>query len=104
MDKDRLTGSTKNVAGKVEGAFGEAIGDRATQASGQARQVEGATQDLYGQAKDVARDVAGSAANYARQFQDETLAELVRENPVRALWIAGGIGFALALMLRRPGR
>lgn len=100
MDNDRITGSAKNAAGKVEGAFG----DRSTQASGRARQAEGAAQDIYGQAKDVARDAAGAAANYARQFQDETLAEIVRENPVRALWIAGGVGFALALMLRRPGR
>jgi uncharacterized protein YjbJ (UPF0337 family) len=104
MDNDRFTGSAKNVAGKVEGAFGDALGDRSTQASGRARQAEGTAQDLYGQAKDVARDAAGAAANYARQFQDETLAEIVRENPVRALWVAGGIGFALALMLRRPSR
>ena len=30
MDNDRIAGSAKNVAGKVEGAFGDAVGDRST--------------------------------------------------------------------------
>jgi hypothetical protein len=107
MDKWTMTGSpvplrTFPARLRVLSATPSAI-DR-PQASGLAKQAEGAAQDLYGQAKDVARDAAGAAANYARQFQDETLVEIVREYPIRALWIAGGIGFALALMLRRPPR
>ena len=107
MDKDRIIGSAKNAAGKAEGVVGDAVGNRSTQASGRAMETEGVIEDLYGQAKDVARDTADAATKYVRQFRDdgtEAVAEMVRENPIRALWVAGGIGFALALMFLRPPR
>ena len=38
MDKDRIAGSAKDFAGKVEGAVGDMAGDARTQASGRARE------------------------------------------------------------------
>ena len=114
MDTDRITGSAKEFVGRAESAVGDMTGDARTQASGRAREAAGTVQDLYGQAKDAARDAADTAAGYARDayeaggdtFRDgsQAIAKKVRDNPLGALLIAGGIGFALALLLSRPAR
>ncbi|MGY3442473.1 MULTISPECIES: CsbD family protein [unclassified Bradyrhizobium] len=114
MDKDRIFGTAKEFAGKAEGAVGEATGDAQTQASGGARQAAGTVQDLYGQAKDAARDAADTAVNYAKdayEHRGETvrsgqkaMAHAVQDNPLGSLLIAGGIGFALALLMTRQPR
>ena len=114
MDKDRIAGSAKDFAGKVEGAVGSMAGDAKTQASGRAREAEGTVQNLYGQAKDAARDASEAAVNLAKDAYEnsgETLrdgsqavAKTVKENPLGSLLIAGGIGFALALLMTRPPR
>ena len=114
MDTDRITGSAKEYAGRVEGAVGEMAGDAKTQASGRAREAAGTAQNLYGQAKDAARDVADTAAGYAKDayeasgdtFRDgsQALAKRVQDNPLGSLLVAGGIGFALALLMSRPAR
>ena len=114
MDKDRIAGSAKDFAGKVEGAVGNMASDAKTQASGRAREAEGAVQNLYGQAKDAARDAADAVTNQARDvyehsgetFRDgtEAVARKVQDNPLGALLVAAGIGFALALFMTRPPR
>ena len=114
MDKDRIAGSAKDVAGKVEGAVGDMTGNAQTQAAGRVREAEGTVQNLYGQAKDTARDAGEAAVNYAKdayEHSGETLrdgsqavAKRVQDNPLGALLIAGGIGFALALLMTRPPR
>ena len=114
MDKDRIFGTAKEFAGKAEGAIGDATGDAQTQASGRVREAAGTVQDLYGQAKDAARDAADTAVNYAKdayEHRGETVrsgqkavAQTVQDNPLGALLIAGGIGFALALLMTRQPR
>ena len=114
MDKDRIVGSAKDVAGKVEGAVGDMSGNAQTQAAGHAREAAGTVQNLYGQAKDIARDAGDAAIGYAKdayQNSGETLrdgsqavAKTMQDNPLSALLIAGGIGFALALLMTRPPR
>ena len=114
MDNDRIAGSAKDFAGKLEGSVGSLAGDAKTQAEGRARQAAGAAQNMYGQAKDVAREAKDAATGYARDayensgdtFRDgsQAIASKVKENPLGSLLIAGGIGFALALMLGRPPR
>jgi uncharacterized protein YjbJ (UPF0337 family) len=114
MDEDRIAGSTKDVAGKVEGSLGDMTGDAKTQASGRVREAAGTVQNLYGQAKDAAREAGEAAANIAKDVYEkpaETLrgstqavTKTVQENPLGALLIAGGIGFALALLMTRPPR
>lgn len=114
MDKDRIVGSARDVAGKVESAVGDMAGDAQTRAAGQAREAAGTVQNLYGQAKDSARDAGDAAISYAKdayQNSGETLrdgsqalAKTMRDNPLGALLIAGSIGFALALLMTRPPR
>jgi len=114
MDKDRIVGSAKDIAGKVESTVGDLAGDSKTQAEGRAREASGTVQNLYGQAKDAARDATDAAVNYAKDAYDNSgdtvrssqkaVANTVRDNPLGALLVAGGIGFALALMMTRQPR
>jgi uncharacterized protein YjbJ (UPF0337 family) len=114
MDKDRVAGSAKDFAGKVEGAVGDMAGNAQTQAAGRAREAAGTVQNLYGQAKDAARDAGDAAVSYAKDayensgetFRDgsQAVARKVQDNPLGSLLIAGGIGFALALLMSRPAR
>src|SRR3984893_12386844 len=117
MDKDRIVGSAKDFAGKVEGAVGDIAGDAKTQAAGRAREATGTAQNPYGQAKDAARDATDAAVNYAKAAKDsydnrgetfrdgsQAVAKKVQDNPLPALLIAGGIGFALALLMTRTPR
>ena len=114
MDKDRIVGSAKEFAGRAEGAVGDLAGDAQTEASGKAREAAGTVQNLYGQAKDAVRDATDTAASYAKDAYDnsgdtfrdgsQAIAQKVKDNPLGALMVAGGIGFALALMMARPAR
>ena len=114
MDKDRIAGSAKDFAGKVEGSVGDIAGDAKTQAEGRVREATGAAQNLYGQAKDTVREATDAAASYAKDtyensgdtFRDsaQAIAKKVQDNPLGSMLIAGGIGFALALLMTRPPR
>jgi uncharacterized protein YjbJ (UPF0337 family) len=111
MDKDRIAGSAKDAAGKVEGAVGDMAGDAKTQAAGRAGEAAGTVQNLYGQAKDAAREASDAAVGYAKDaygdtFRDgsQAVAKKVQDNPLGALLVAGGIGFALAMLMTRPPR
>jgi uncharacterized protein YjbJ (UPF0337 family) len=114
MDENRMAGSAKEFAGEVEGAIGDITGNAKTQASGRAREAAGTVQNLYGQAKDAARDAGETAANYAKDAYEnsgdsirsgqQAIAKTVQDNPLGALLVAGGIGFALALLMTRPPR
>jgi uncharacterized protein YjbJ (UPF0337 family) len=110
MDKDRVAGSAKDLAGKVEGTVGGIAGDAKAQA--EVREAAGAAQNLYGQVKDTARDASETAASYAKgayensgdTFREgsQAVAKAVQDNPFGSVVIAGVIGFALALMMMRP--
>ncbi len=89
-------------------------GDAQAQAAGRAREAAGTVENLYGQAKDAARDATDAAVGYARDAYDnsgdtfregsEVVAKKVQDNPLGALLVAGGIGFALAMLMTRPPR
>ena len=114
MDKDRIAGSARDFTGKVEGAVGDIAGDAKTQTAGRASEAAGTAQNLYGQAKDAARDATDAAVSYAKDaygnsgetFRDgsQAIAKKVQDNPLGSMLIAGGIGFALALLMTRPPR
>jgi uncharacterized protein YjbJ (UPF0337 family) len=114
MDNDRIAGSAKNFAGKVEGTLGDIAGDARSQAAGRAREASGTVQNLYGQAKDAARDATDAAVDYAQNAYEsggdtlrdgsQAIARRVQDNPVGWLLIAGGIGFALAMLMTRSSR
>ncbi len=114
MDKDRIAGSAKDFAGKIEDTVGGIAGDAKTQAAGKVREATGTAQNLYGQAKDAARDATDATVSYAKDAYENSgdtlrdgsraLAQKVHENPLVALLVAGGIGFALAMLMTRPPR
>ena len=114
MDKDRIAGTAKEFGGRVEGAVGDMTDDAQTQASGRAREAAGTVQNLYGQAKDAARDATDAAVNMAKDAYagsgdslrdgSQAMAKTVRDNPLGALLVAGGIGFALGMLMTRPAR
>ena len=109
MDRDRIVGTAKDFAGKAEGTVGNVAGDARAQAEGRFREASGTAQNLYGQAKDATRDAADAAMGYAKDgdtFRDgsQAIGRSVQENPLGSLLIAGGIGFALALLMARKPR
>ena len=114
MDEDRIAGSAKVFAGKVEGTVGDIAGDAKTQAAGRVHEATGTAQNLYGQAKDAAREATDAAVGYAKDAYDnsgdtfrdgsQAIAKKVQDNPLGSMLIAGGIGFALALLMTRPPR
>ena len=114
MDKDRIVGAAKDLAGKAEGVAGDIAGDARTQTEGIARETAGTVQNLYGQAKDAVRQAADTATSYAKDTYEQSgetlpdgsqaLAKKVQENPLGSILIAGAIGFALALFMARPPR
>jgi uncharacterized protein YjbJ (UPF0337 family) len=55
MDKDRVEGKVKDVAGRVERQVGEWTGDPEKQVHGAAKQAEGKVQNTWGKVKDAAK-------------------------------------------------
>src|ERR1035437_4569715 len=114
MDKDRIAGSAKDFAGKVEGTVGGIAGDAKTKAAGRVREATGTAQNIYDHAKDAAREATDAAVSYAKDayensgdtFRDgsHAMAKRVQDNPLGSMLIAGGVGFALALLMTRPPR
>ncbi len=52
MNKDRVKGKLKDVAGRIERQAGEWTGDPKKQVEGAAKQVEGKVQNAWGKVKD----------------------------------------------------
>jgi uncharacterized protein YjbJ (UPF0337 family) len=55
MDKDRVEGKVKDIAGRAQRQAGEWTGDSETQAKGAAKQAEGKVQNAWGKAKDAVK-------------------------------------------------
>lgn len=53
MNKDRVEGKVKDVAGRAERQVGEWTGDSESQVKGAAKQAEGKIQNAWGKAKDA---------------------------------------------------
>lgn len=114
MDKDRIAGAAKDIAGKAEGAFGKVTDDPETELSGRAREAAGTAQNAFGQAKDTVRDLGQAASSYAQDalnsgtdyYRDGTRAvtEKIKEQPLTALLAAGAIGFTLGVLLTHQPR
>ncbi len=56
MDKDRISGSAKQVEGSLKAVVGRAVGDTKLQADGEADKTEGKIQSAVGGIKDTLRD------------------------------------------------
>ena len=83
MDKDRVEGKAKDIAGRVERQVGEWTGDKEAQVKGAAKQVEGRVQNAWGQAKDAAKDTtkkpSSTQADQDQAEQDRLEAERRRK-------------------------
>lgn len=114
MDKDRIVGTAKEIAGKAESAFGKVTNDTETEISGRAREAAGTAQNVFGQAKDAVRDFGETASGYAQDALDagsdyyrdghRAVAAKIKEQPMTALLAAGAIGFTLGVLLTRQPR
>ena len=62
MDKDRVEGKVKDVAGRVQRQVEEWTGSTKDQAEGTAKQVEGKVQNAWGKAKDAVKKPGSSEA------------------------------------------
>jgi uncharacterized protein YjbJ (UPF0337 family) len=63
MDKDRVEGKAKDIAGRVERQVGEWTGDKEAQVKGAAKQVEGKVQNAWGKAKDAVKKPSTTQAD-----------------------------------------
>jgi uncharacterized protein YjbJ (UPF0337 family) len=80
MDENQVTGTAKNVAGKLEEGLGRATGDAKSQVQGKIKQAAGSAQDVYGQVKDS----AGETVTAVRKFSDSL------DDSIRDYWPAAG--------------
>ena len=63
MNKDRIEGKAKDVAGSIERKAGELTGNPKTQVKGAAKQVEGKLQNALGKVKDTSKKAHEEAAS-----------------------------------------
>ena len=94
MDENRMSGTAKNLGGKLEESFGRATGETRTKVQGQVRQAEGSIQDLYGQAVDSAED-AIDAVRQMPASVDDTIRSYIENNPYTTAAIALGLGWLI---------
>jgi uncharacterized protein YjbJ (UPF0337 family) len=99
MDENRITGTARNVGGKVEEGIGRVTGDAKTQTEGIANRAAGAAQDLYGQARDTAADAAGAVGDSAASLE-KWLRHTIETQPYTTALVAVGIGWLLGRMHR----
>lgn len=59
MDKDRIVGAAKTVAGNAKQAIGKLVGDQKTVTDGKIEASEGKVQNAVGGMKDTIRDLTG---------------------------------------------
>ena len=87
MDENRVEGTVRKVAGKVQEGVGRVTGDAKMQAQGMANEIRGSAQDLYGQAQENASELVRSLGDVVGKF--------IKEQPYTATLIALGIGWLL---------
>lgn len=92
MDEHRVSGTAKDIGGKIEEGFGRAKGDACTTSRGQAGQIAGQAEDLYGQTADAAREALGNF--------DTWLRDKVETQPYTVALIALGVGWFFGRMHR----
>ena len=95
MNKDRIKGKAKDIAGRVERQTGEWTGDTEAQVKGAAKQAEGKVQNAFGKVKDKTREMRereearrdrptdGGIAEEDRDLDEEIAPEETPQRPKR---------------------
>jgi uncharacterized protein YjbJ (UPF0337 family) len=91
MDENRVSGTARNMGGKIEEGVGTLVGDAKTRIQSKLDQAR-AAQDLYGQAADAARETATGF--------DKWLRTTIETRPYTATAVALGIGWLFGRMHR----
>ena len=78
MDKDRVEGKVKDIAGRVQRQVGEWTGDTKDQAEGAAKQVEGKVQNAWGKAKDAVKKPSTSETTETDEEEKEVGSGIAR--------------------------
>jgi uncharacterized protein YjbJ (UPF0337 family) len=92
VDENRIEGTIRNTAGKVQEGVGKVTGNAQTRSEGIANQAIGAAQDFYGQTADAGRKTASTL--------DRWLRTIIETQPYTSALIALGIGWLLGRMHR----
>ena len=87
MNEDRISGTARNIGGKLEEGVGRATRDIKEQVQGKLDQAAGTAQDLYGQTAEVARDTAVTFEKWLR--------DTIETKPYVAVAVALGIGWLI---------
>jgi uncharacterized protein YjbJ (UPF0337 family) len=72
MNKDRVEGKVKDIAGRVERQAGEWTGNPKTQAKGTAKQIEGKFQNAVGKVKDAVKRESDDPETGPVEFKEES--------------------------------
>ena len=105
-DRDRVIGTIRQLGGRTQAVVGDLIGSDQDSAEGRFLEAQGVGQELFGHAKDAARDLVDYAQDVVDEADDRLrdglifLRHQVAENPLSALLIAGVVGFAAATVLQ----
>jgi uncharacterized protein YjbJ (UPF0337 family) len=75
MDKDRVKGKTKDIAGRVQRQVGEWTGAEKDQAEGAAKQVEGKVQNAWGKVKDAVKKPSRERTDTEAEKRDRAVNE-----------------------------
>lgn len=71
MNKDRVEGKAKDIAGRVQRQAGEWTGDSDMQVKGVAKQAEGKVQNAVGKVKDALNEPSPSDAETERKRKND---------------------------------
>ena len=82
MNKDRVEGKMKDVAGRVERQAGEWTDNEKMQVHGTAKQAEGKVQNTVGKLKDAAKSAAKQTDDVEKEEVNESEGERERRNRV----------------------
>jgi uncharacterized protein YjbJ (UPF0337 family) len=56
MNKDQVQGAAKDIAGQIQEGAGKLVGNKELQTKGVEKQIEGKTEKLIGDAKEIVKD------------------------------------------------
>lgn len=71
MNKDRVEGKVKDIAGRIERQAGEWSNDPEAQVKGAAKQAEGKIQNAWGKGKDAANRPKGPESAPSEESEEE---------------------------------